>query len=102
VYRNLNVLKKMGLVESRYFARHHQREMFETTAASEHHHFSCLGCGKIIEFETPHVERLRQQLRAELGVEFTRSYLYLEGYCAECVAKGSALTKDLDIPAPDL
>ncbi len=90
VYRTLNVLKEMGLVESRYFARGHQREVFETSATPEHFHFTCVGCGKIIEFETPYVERLRQQLRAELGIEFSHSCLCFEGYCADCVARGLA------------
>ncbi len=88
VYRTLNVLKKMGLVESRYFARSHQREIFETAAAPEHYHFTCIGCGKIIEFETPYVERLRLQLKSELGVEFSHSCLCFEGYCPDCVAAG--------------
>ena len=46
IYRTLAVLKEMGLVDQRYFARAHKREMYETARKPEHYHFTCLDCGK--------------------------------------------------------
>src|SRR3990172_6705094 len=45
VYRTLAVLKHMGLIEQRYFARDHRREYYEAVGKREHYHFTCLGCG---------------------------------------------------------
>ena len=84
VYRTLAVLKEMGLVEQRYFARDHKREYFEAVGKREHYHFTCVHCGKIIEMETPRIQQARKELSAALGVQFTHACVCFEGYCADC------------------
>ena len=49
VYRTLAVLKEMGLVQQRYFAREHKREIYESSLKPEHYHFTCLGCGGVVD-----------------------------------------------------
>src|SRR4030042_24221 len=51
VYRTLQTLKKLGLVEEVHFdeAHHH----YEIKPPTEHHHLVCLGCGRVIEFQYP-------------------------------------------------
>lgn len=87
VYRTLNLLKELDLVEQRYFARDHQREHFEAKGSPEHYHFTCVRCGRIIEFETDLVNRIQQQLRCELDVDITHACVCFEGICADCRAK---------------
>ncbi len=87
VYRTLNLLKESNLIEQRYLSRDHHREMFESKAAPEHYHFTCIACGKVIEFESPLVERLRREVKQEFSVEFTHGCLCFEGYCADCSDK---------------
>jgi len=87
VYRTLNLLKDLDLIDQRYLAHDHQREQFELKNAPEHYHFTCVQCSQVIEFESPLVERLRCEVRREFGVELTHSCLCFEGYCAACAAK---------------
>lgn len=84
VYRTLSVLKEMGLVGHHYHGRDHNREYFESGTGPEHYHFTCIGCGQVIEFSTPLIERLREDLRREHGVEIHYASLCFEGYCASC------------------
>ena len=87
VYRTLNKLKEMGLVEQRYFARDHKREYYEATGKKEHYHFTCLGCGQITEVHTPRIAQARRELAEKLGLVFTHACICFEGYCASCVAE---------------
>ena len=87
VYRTLGKLKKAGLVDQRYLARDHRRGFYEPTSKEEHYHFTCLGCGKVIEVHTSRIAQAREELARELGLEFARACTCFEGYCPECVAR---------------
>ena len=87
MYRTLNKLKEVGLVEQRYFARDHKREYYEISRKEEHYHFTCLGCGKVIEVHTPRIAQAREELAAALGLEFTHACICFEGYCPDCAAR---------------
>lgn len=86
VYRTLSRLKEMGLVEQRYFAREHRREYYEVTGKEEHYHFTCQGCGQVIEVHTPRIAQARRELTEQLGLVFTHACVCFEGYCAACAA----------------
>ncbi len=90
VYRTLNVLKHMGLIEQRYPTRDHARENYEPVGAPEHYHFTCLACHQVIEFESPRVKQMQQELRHELNIEVSHACICLEGYCRACSAKRKA------------
>ena len=85
VYRTLAVLKEMGLVQQRYFAREHKREVFESALKPEHFHFTCLGCGEVIEFQTSRIHQARSELSSEVGVDITHACVCFEGYCSTCL-----------------
>lgn len=87
VYRTLAKLKEVGLVDQRYFARDHKREYYEATGKGEHYHFTCLGCGKVIEVETPRIAQARRELSEALGLEFVHACICFEGFCPECAAR---------------
>lgn len=91
VYRNLAVLKEAGLVEQRYFAREHGREYFEPSTSAEHYHFTCLSCGRVVEFETPLIARVRAELQAQHGVRVRHACICFEGICADCAARGQTV-----------
>ena len=86
VYRTLAVLKEMGLIEQRYFARDHKREFYEAVGKREHYHFTCLGCGEVIEFETPRIGQARREISETLGLRLVSACVCFEGYCAKCAA----------------
>lgn len=84
VYRTLFVLKDMGLVDQRYFARMHKREIYESARKPEHYHFTCKACGEVLEFQTEQIVKLRVDLETEFGWKMSHSCLCFEGLCAKC------------------
>lgn len=85
VYRTLAVLKEMGLVEEHRLGEEHGH--YEAVRDEPHYHFTCLGCGKVIEFDTPLAAQIRQELGEQEGVCITSTHLHLSGYCAQCKDK---------------
>ncbi|NTU63110.1 MAG: transcriptional repressor [Chloroflexi bacterium] len=84
VYRTLTLLKDRGLIKSRYYDQDSHREVFEPTPNTEHYHFTCTRCGKVLEFESEHVPALCAQLQSEFGVEVRTACLCLTGLCEKC------------------
>jgi Fe2+ or Zn2+ uptake regulation protein len=84
VYRTLTTLKEAGLIQHSYSDRDHDHSRFEPAGAPEHFHFTCLGCGKIIEFESRHISTLRRQLADDHGAQVTHACMCFTGYCREC------------------
>jgi len=82
VYRTLAVLKEIGLVEEHRLAQ--GRGVYEATQGEPHYHFTCLQCGRVIDFDTPLVERIEQELSEREGIGVARTDLHVSGYCAEC------------------
>jgi len=82
VYRTLAVLKEMGLVEEHRLGEEHGH--YEAVGDGPHYHFTCLGCGKVIEFDTPLVAQIQRELSERDGVSIIGTHLHLSGYCAEC------------------
>jgi Fe2+ or Zn2+ uptake regulation protein len=82
VYRTLAVLKEMGLVEEHRLGEEHGH--YESVRHEPHYHFTCLGCGKVIEFSTPLVAQIEQELIEQEGVCVIGTRLHMSGYCAQC------------------
>ena len=82
VYRLLTVLKELDLVEEHRLGQDHGH--FEAVRDAPHHHFTCLDCGKVIEFDTPLVAQIEQELSEREDVCVAHSQLLVSGYCAGC------------------
>ncbi len=82
VYRTLQKLKELGLVDELHFdeAHHH----YEIKKPVGHHHLVCLGCGKILEFKCPLSEKMREDVARQKGFEVTGIEVNMTGYCAHC------------------
>lgn len=85
VYRTLKLLQAAGLAqelelrgESR-FEREYNR--------AHHDHFICQHCGDIIEFESPDIERLQDEIAAGLGFVIEGHRHQIFGQCRACVAR---------------
>ncbi len=87
VYRTLTLLKGRGLIKSRYYGQDSHREVFEPTPNTEHYHFTCSHCGRVVEFESKYVPALRAQLQNDYGVEVRTACLCLTGLCEKCRGK---------------
>ena len=82
VYRTLALLREIGMVEEHRLGEDHGH--YEAVRQEPHYHFTCLRCGKVIEFDTPLVAQIEQALREQEGVQVTSTYLHVSGYCALC------------------
>jgi Fur family ferric uptake transcriptional regulator len=85
VYRSLNLFKELGLIDEMRLGK--IRCYYEIKQSLEHQHLVCRGCGKVIEFQNPHFQKLIEAVRREHGFRVTKAELYLEGYCPECEEK---------------
>jgi Fur family ferric uptake transcriptional regulator len=86
VYRTLAVLKEIGLVEEHRLGEGHGH--YEAVHDEPHYHFTCLRCGKVIEFDTPLMAQIEQELVEQEGVRIVSIHLHVSGTCAQC--KGTA------------
>ena len=82
VYRTLQLLKRLGLVEEVHFdeAHHH----YEVKPSAEHHHLVCLGCGKVIEFRYPLARYVKRNVTEAHDFEITGTEIRMTGYCFKC------------------
>jgi Fe2+ or Zn2+ uptake regulation protein len=83
VYRNLRLLVAEGLVQE--LPGPHAR--FDGNLA-EHHHFTCLGCGRMADVAgpvtEPHSRALRARVAAEGGFSVTHHRIEFYGRCPAC------------------
>lgn len=82
VYRNLQLFKKLGLVDERRLDEMHC--YYEIKASTEHYHMVCVTCGRVLEFESPLVNQLIAGVGRNSDFVVARAVLYLEGHCHNC------------------
>jgi Fur family transcriptional regulator, ferric uptake regulator len=85
VYRTLKLLQAAGLAqelelrgESR-FEREYNR--------AHHDHFICQHCGTILEFESPEIERIQDEIAASLGFVIEGHRHQIFGQCRNCASR---------------
>ena len=103
VYRTVNILEELGLIEASELGEDHYH--YEVRL-SEHYHLICLSCGKVVEI--PPVDAVRK-LGEEHDFELAGVKLELFGYCPACRKKraakgkreiGKVATKAPKLPGP--
>jgi len=82
VYRNLQALKKLGLIKELHFDDSHHH--YEVKPSIEHHHLVCQGCGKVVEFGCELSQKMMQEIARKKGFKVTGVEVHMTGYCAEC------------------
>jgi len=83
VYRTLKLLTDAGLAREVRFGD--GKTYYEHHYNHEHHdHMICTECGKVIEFFSPDIESLQDQMADNFGFKPTHHSLRLWGICAEC------------------
>ncbi len=85
VYRNLQMFKKLGLVEELHFdeAHHH----YEVKPSTEHHHLLCLDCGRVIEFRQSLSRYIKKNIAAAKDFDIIKIQVRMTGYCSRCRQK---------------
>jgi len=89
LYRNLPRLVDSGLIHKVEMARGQAR--YELMLGRHHHdHMICLGCGTILEFESPEVERIQEVVCRRKKFVMTGHSHQIRGYCESCAVVGSS------------
>jgi len=91
VYRTLNLLVEVGLAAEHDFDEGFKR--YETRVGTAHHdHLICTGCGDVVEFHRPELNRLQDDVARATGFHVLTRQMKLYGLCARCEAEsGEAL-----------
>src|SRR5215467_9394255 len=89
VYRNLRLLVDAGLLGE----LPGPRARFDANTR-DHHHFTCLRCGRIADVEAPvaepHSQALSKRVEARTGLTITHHRIAFFGRCWKCQAQGRA------------
>jgi Fur family transcriptional regulator, ferric uptake regulator len=88
VYRTIELLKKLGMIDELDLMHlNGEKHYYEVKTQQDHLHLACFKCGEIIEFATPAFERLKQEIAAANHFEVQVSRLEVGGLCGACTAK---------------
>ena len=83
IYRTLKLLTDAGLAREVRFGD--GRAHYEHNYKHQHHdHMICSECGKIIEFFSPELEAIQDQMAAKYKFELTSHLLRMIGVCSDC------------------
>jgi len=83
VYRTLKLLTEAGLAREVGFGD--GKTYYEHHYNHEHHdHMICTECGRVIEFFSPDIEALQDEMASNFGFRPTHHSLRMWGVCADC------------------
>lgn len=90
VYRTLKLLTEAGLAREVRFGDN--KTYYEHHFNHEHHdHMICTECGRVIEFVSPEIEALQEQMADKFGFRLSHHSLRMWGVCAECQKSKKAI-----------
>jgi Fur family ferric uptake transcriptional regulator len=92
VYRNLQLFKKLGLIEEHHFDEEHHH--YEVKSGTEHQHLLCTSCGKVVEFACPVSRKLRRDIGKQYDFDITGVEVRMTGLCSSCRNKESKTIPD--------
>ena len=84
VYRVLDLLVEHGLVERLEVGDGQARFERSHPDGEHHHHLVCDGCGRLVAFDDPGLERAIGRLSERLGVRIDSHDVLLRGACQRC------------------
>ncbi|MDA8233240.1 MAG: Fur family transcriptional regulator [Clostridia bacterium] len=85
VYRTLELLADLSILQKMNFGDGRSRfEFSETEAHHHHHHLICVSCGKVTEFEDDLLESLETAIAKKSGFKIIDHQLKFYGFCGKC------------------
>ena len=82
VYRNLDLLKKLGLVTETDLGG--GRVRYHPADKGRHHHLVCQECGTIIDLDESVLSPLKNTLRCEYKFDADLRHIAIFGRCSKC------------------
>jgi Fur family transcriptional regulator, ferric uptake regulator len=91
VYRTLELLKRLGLIDELDLMHlNGEKHYYEVKTQKDHLHLACFRCGKIEEFDSPTFQRLKREIAAQNDFEIQVMRLEVGGLCGQCAAQQKA------------
>jgi Fur family ferric uptake transcriptional regulator len=90
VYRAIELLEKMGLVQRVETGEGGARFEAVIPGGEHHHHAVCDSCGAVTPFEDASLERAIDRLGGRLDHAVTAHDVVLHGMCSRCQAAGAS------------
>jgi Fur family transcriptional regulator, ferric uptake regulator len=91
VYRTLELLKRLGLIDELDLMHlNGEKHYYEVKTQKDHLHLACFRCGKIEEFDSPTFQRLKREIAAQNDFEVQVMRLEVGGKCRQCAAQQKA------------
>jgi Fur family transcriptional regulator, ferric uptake regulator len=88
VYRTLELLKRLGLIDELDLMHlNGERHYYEVKTQKDHLHLACFRCGQIEEFDSPTFQRLKREVAAQNDFEIQVMRLEVGGLCRGCAAQ---------------
>jgi Fur family ferric uptake transcriptional regulator len=88
VYRTLELLKKLGLVDELDLMHlNGEKHYYEVRSGRDHIHLACFECGRIAEFESSLFDRLKQEIAREQGFNIGVVRMEVGGKCGNCAQR---------------
>jgi len=85
IYRTLEHLINSDLVRKTSLDLEHKTSFYENTLVRRHHeHMVCLGCGTVIEFTSPKIEMLQEEVCRKHHFRPIRHTHQIMGHCRKC------------------
>jgi Fur family transcriptional regulator, ferric uptake regulator len=88
IYRTMEILVRSGLVKEHDFGEGFKRYEHLFGQQPVHEHLICTSCSEVIEFQSPEILRLQDEVARRHGFQPTRHRLEIYGLCADCQARG--------------
>ena len=86
VYRVLERLRDLGLVERLDLGRAGTKYEPHRVGPAHHHHMVCDDCGEVVPFADPDLERAIERLEGTLDFAVSGHDVVLHGQCGDCAA----------------
>jgi Fur family ferric uptake transcriptional regulator len=86
VYRALEQLEQLGLVQRIEVCRGTAGYERIDPTGHHHHHAICRDCGRMVPFEDPSLERVIGQVSEKMSFDVTQHDVVLRGICERCAS----------------
>lgn len=84
VYRTLDLLAELGILQKNDFGDGCSRYEFTRKDVHHHHHMICLNCGAVSEFDDDLLESLEAVIYKRIKFKVVDHDLKFFGYCQKC------------------
>lgn len=88
IYRTLPLLTESGLVREMDFGKNYKFYDPNYAEHPNHNHIICQDCDKIVEFDSPKIDRIENQISHKLGFTVKTQRLQITASCEELKRRG--------------